>query len=57
MVFNATFNNFTATSWCPVFSGEGKPEYQEKTPDLEQENLQFLSIKIGVEHTLRHSET
>lgn len=41
MVFNATFNNFTATSWCPVFSGEGKPEYQEKTPDLEQENLQL----------------
>jgi hypothetical protein len=36
MVFNATFNNISATSWGLVFYLWRKPEYQEKTTDLSQ---------------------
>ena len=36
MMFNTTFNNISAISWCLTFIGGGNREYPEKTTDLLQ---------------------
>ena len=46
MVFNTTFNNISAISWRSVLYQWRKPEYPEKTIDLQQGNTYTIRLYI-----------